>query len=109
MEDDSLFTVKEYAALLRLSESTIYRNPAKYYMFRVGRSWRASKESLKRFEQVQLHECVSMSIMVKGKNSSSANRNLNMFMSQVEAEKELEQRLAKRKNRSNNKHGVTLK
>ncbi len=29
MEDDFLFTVKEYAALLKLSESTVYRNPAK--------------------------------------------------------------------------------
>lgn len=107
MEDDSLFTVKEYAALLRLSESTIYRNPAKYYMFRVGRSWRASKESLKRFDQAQLHEGMSISKMVKGKNSSSANRNLNMFMSQIEAEKELEQRLAKRKRRLNNKQNIT--
>ncbi|HHO0143194.1 helix-turn-helix protein [Providencia alcalifaciens] len=102
MEDDSLFTVKEYAALLKLSESTVYRNPAKYHMFRVGRSWRASKESLKRFEQDQFHDGVSLSIREKRKKSTLSNGSFNMFMSQIEAERELEQRLAKRKRRLTN-------
>lgn len=102
MEDDSLFTVKEYAALLKLSESTVYRNPAKYHMFRVGRSWRASKESLKRFEQAQFHDGVSLYIRAKRKKSTLSNGSFNMFMSQIEAERELEQRLAKRKRRLTN-------
>lgn len=54
--DDSLYTIKEYASMIRLSSSTVYRNPAKYYMFRVGSSWRANKESLKKFEQAQFND-----------------------------------------------------
>ncbi|MGJ7972663.1 helix-turn-helix domain-containing protein [Providencia hangzhouensis] len=97
MEDDSLFTVKEYAALLKLSESTVYRNPAKYHMFRVGRSWRASKESLKRFEQAQFQDDVCSSIGSRIKSNNPANRSFNAVMSQVEAEIEFERRLAGRK------------
>lgn len=33
---DKYYTVREYAGKLQLSEGTIYRNPFKYYMFRVG-------------------------------------------------------------------------
>lgn len=97
MEDDSLFTVKEYAVLLKLSESTVYRNPAKYHMFRVGRSWRASKESLKRFEQAQFQDDVYSSIGSRIKSNKSTNRSFNAVMSQVEAEIEFERRLAGRK------------
>ncbi|EJD6539360.1 helix-turn-helix domain-containing protein [Providencia sp. PROV188] len=97
MEDDSLFTVKEYAALLKLSESTVYRNPAKYHMFRVGRSWRASKESLKRFEQALFQDDVCSSIGSRIKSNKSTSRSFNTLMSQVDAEIEFERRLAGRK------------
>ncbi|WP_237388034.1 hypothetical protein [Xenorhabdus sp. Sc-CR9] len=49
--DDDFYTVKEYAKKLKISEWSIYRNPLKYHMFRVGCSWRANSESLKKFEQ----------------------------------------------------------
>ena len=48
-----MLTVKEYAPLIRLSPMTIYRDPAKYHMFRVGKSWRANSDSLKKFEDAQ--------------------------------------------------------
>ncbi|MEQ4693689.1 MULTISPECIES: helix-turn-helix domain-containing protein [Providencia] len=100
MEDDSLFTVKEYAALLKLSESTVYRNPAKYHMFRVGRSWRASKESLKRFEQAQFQDD---SVLINSEKQHSRHYNFtakSVFASQSQVEKELNKLLSQRKRRS---------
>lgn len=46
-----LMTVKELAATLQVSATTIYRNPRKYHMFRVGNNWRANSESLKKFAE----------------------------------------------------------
>ncbi|MDK7759432.1 hypothetical protein [Providencia rettgeri] len=54
--DDKYYTVEEYSKLLNLSKGTIYRKPSKYYMFKVGGSWRANKESLKKFEQAQFND-----------------------------------------------------
>ncbi|SFU85976.1 helix-turn-helix domain-containing protein [Xenorhabdus koppenhoeferi] len=48
---DDYYTIKEFAKKLKISANTIYRNPLKYHMFRVGSSWRANDESLKKFEQ----------------------------------------------------------
>ncbi|MES4614237.1 hypothetical protein V2154_16845 [Ewingella sp. CoE-038-23] len=48
---DSFLKVKEFAAIVRVSASTIYRNPQKYHMFKVGGGWRANEDSLKKFEQ----------------------------------------------------------
>lgn len=96
MEDDSLFTVKEYAALLKLSESTVYRNPAKYHMFRVGRSWRASKESLKRFEQAQFDNNRDYSAALTHKRQKKADcKNKYEIRMQSNVAKELDRLLSK--------------
>ncbi|EJD6046015.1 helix-turn-helix domain-containing protein [Providencia rettgeri] len=96
MEDDSLFTVKEYAALLKLSESTVYRNPAKYHMFRVGSSWRASKESLKRFEQAQFDNNLDSSAVLTHKRQKKLNsKNIYEIRMQRDVAKELNRLLAK--------------
>ena len=50
-KQDAFLTVREYAAALRVSASTIYRNPLKFHMFKVGGCWRASTDSMKKFEQ----------------------------------------------------------
>lgn len=56
MDDDSYFTLKEYARKLKLSRHTIYRNPTNFFMFRVGGSWRANRGSLKKFELAQFND-----------------------------------------------------
>lgn len=48
---EAFMKVREYAALIRVSASTIYRDPAKFHMFKVGGCWRANSESMKKFEQ----------------------------------------------------------
>lgn len=98
--DDSLYTIKEYASMIRLSSSTVYRNPAKYYMFRVGSSWRANKESLKKFEQAQFNDNNVYRLAVVGSGrktcrSTKEVRNTGLTL-QHQAEKELENLLARR-------------
>jgi len=48
---EPFMTVKEYAAAIQVSATTIYRNPEKFHMFKVGGCWRASVDSMKKFEQ----------------------------------------------------------
>ncbi|MGX4746103.1 hypothetical protein [Providencia rettgeri] len=96
MEDDSLFTVKEYAVLLKLSESTVYRNPAKYHMFRVGNCWRASKESLKRFEQAQFDNNLDSSAVLTHKRQKKVDcKNRYEIRMQSDVAKKLNRLLAK--------------
>ena len=48
-DEVSFMRLKEYAEKIQVSPHTIYRNPAKFHMFKVGGSWRANKESIEKF------------------------------------------------------------
>ena len=92
---DGLMTIKEYAPLLRLSEVTVYRNPEKYHMFRVGSSWRANGASLKRFEEDQFnHNNVYRLAVVSGRSkgkcqsTKGAKHTGSMYPPQMEGELE---------------------
>ncbi|HHR5809017.1 TPA: hypothetical protein ACS78B_002499, partial [Providencia alcalifaciens] len=54
--NDNYYTIHEYAKKLKISSSTIRRNPKKFNMFKVGGSWRANERSLKLFEQSLLSQ-----------------------------------------------------
>ncbi|CNI59651.1 MULTISPECIES: helix-turn-helix domain-containing protein [Yersinia] len=49
-EVETFLKVKEYAAIIRVSAGTIYRNPVKFHMFKVGGRWRADADSLNKFK-----------------------------------------------------------
>ena len=100
MEDDCM-TLKEFAGKLKLSPSTIYKNPPKYYMFKVGGSWRANKESLKKFEQAQFNDNNVYRLAVVGGRRNSKCRSTKEgvrsgLMSHLQVEKELGDLLAPR-------------
>lgn len=48
---EKLMKVPELAARLQISPSTIYRDPARYNMFKVGGAWRANEESVANFSR----------------------------------------------------------
>lgn len=97
--DDSLMTIKDYAKKLRLSKATIYRDPEKYHMFRVGGSWRASDQSLKKFEEDRLNNNNVYRLAVisggrKGKCLSTKGVKHTGSMCPPQTERELEKLLA---------------
>ncbi|MDU7135037.1 MAG: hypothetical protein E6325_27170, partial [Enterobacteriaceae bacterium] len=48
---DKFLTVSDLASLLQISPSTIYRDPTRYNMFKVGGAWRANEESVANFSR----------------------------------------------------------
>ncbi|NIH23442.1 hypothetical protein HBM99_13945 [Providencia heimbachae] len=96
--DEQYYTIEEYSKLLNLSKGTIYRKPSKYYMFKVGSSWRANKESLKKFEQAQFNDDNVYRLAVVGSGSKKCRSTKEVtytgLMSRLQLEKELEELLA---------------
>ncbi|GAB1439465.1 hypothetical protein MASR2M36_22370 [Providencia sp.] len=65
-------------------------------MFRVGSSWRASKESLKRFEQAQFDNNLDSSAVLTHKRQKKLNsKNIYEIRMQRDVAKELNRLLAK--------------
>ncbi|MEQ1964388.1 hypothetical protein ABLB69_14705 [Xenorhabdus khoisanae] len=100
---DKYYTVREYAGKLQLSEGTIYRNPLKYYMFRVGGVWRANDESLKKFEQQNIKDNNIFRLAVVGGKEESLCRSTKEVvnigsMYQRQMAKELDDLLERRTN-----------
>lgn len=64
---DKFFTIKELASILKISVSTIYRDPIRFHMFRVGNSWRANAASLEKFasESEQPKKSPSAAVLAK--------------------------------------------
>ncbi|MEX5073068.1 helix-turn-helix domain-containing protein [Enterobacter cloacae] len=50
-EKEPFLDIGKLAKRLSVSKSTIYRNPAKFHMFKVGGQWRANEESLEKFSR----------------------------------------------------------
>ncbi|WP_258307609.1 helix-turn-helix domain-containing protein [Pectobacterium carotovorum] len=48
---EEYLTVSDISRILKISPGTIYRNPHRYNMFKVGGVWRANKESLENFSR----------------------------------------------------------
>lgn len=98
--DDKYYTVEEYSKLLNLSKGTIYRKPSKYYMFKVGGSWRANKESLKKFEQAQFNDnnVYRLAVVGSGRKACRSTKEVRStgLTLQHQAERELENLLARR-------------
>jgi len=99
---ETFMTVKELAAAIRVSASTIYRDPQKYHMFKVGNGWRASAESLKKFEQQPSSgKNVFRLAVVGGKEKrkcrSTREGKRTGSISQRQTERELDALLARRK------------
>ncbi|WP_224717673.1 helix-turn-helix domain-containing protein [Pectobacterium versatile] len=48
---EEYLSVSDVSKILKISTGTIYRNPHRYNMFKVGGLWRAKKESLENFSR----------------------------------------------------------
>lgn len=70
-------------------------------MFRVGGSWRANKESLKKFEQAQFNDnnVYRLAVVGDGRKTCRSTKEVKStgLISQLQAEKEFANRLAQRK------------
>ncbi|MDE9570518.1 hypothetical protein [Xenorhabdus bovienii] len=100
---DDYYTVRGLAEKLKISANTIYRNPLKYHMFRVGGSWRANEESLKKFEQQDLKDNNVFRLAVVGGKEKAQCRSTKEVthtgsMYQRQMAKELDDLLARRTN-----------
>ena len=51
MDKEPFMKIPAFAARICVSPSTIYRNPARFHMFKVGGSWRANEESVANFSK----------------------------------------------------------
>lgn len=94
---EQFLTIKEYAAILKISVSTIYRNPTRFHMFRVGNSWRANAASLEKFanESAQPHQTSSAAVLTK------SGATVGRIVSNLQLERELAELLApKRKKKA---------
>lgn len=96
---EALMTIEEYSLKLKVSPHTIYRNPLKYHMFKVGGLWRASNESLEKFSAPNNN--VTRLAVVGGKEfkkcRSSKEVKSGGWTSHTQMEKELDALLAPRK------------
>jgi hypothetical protein len=96
---EEFMTVKEFAAVVKVSASTIYRNPLKYNMFRVGGSWRANKESLESFSH-KVNNAIRLAV-VGGKESKKCRYSKEVkntgLISPRQTDRELGDLLAPRK------------
>ena len=102
MAATDFMTVRELAAVVKISASTIYRNPAKYHMFKVGGCWRANDESLKKFAQQSANDNNVFWLAVVGGKENKKCRSTNGVkrtgsMSPLQTERELDALLAPRK------------
>lgn len=101
-EVEEFLKVKEYAAIIRVSAGTIYRNPLKFHMFKVGDCWRANSDSLKKFEQQAANDNNVIRLAVVGGKEKKRCRSTKEVkrtgsMSQRQTERELDALLAPRK------------
>ncbi|QKJ17516.1 DNA-binding protein [Yersinia kristensenii] len=104
-EFGSFLKIKEYAALIKVSAGTIYRNPLKFHMFKVGDRWRADADSLSKFkfeQQAANDNNVIRLAVVGGKEKKKCRSTKEVkrtgSMSQRQTERELDALLAPRKN-----------
>ena len=74
-EVEKFIKIKEYAAILRISAGTIYKNPLKFHMFKVGDRWRANLDSLKKFEQQAANDNNVIRLAVVGGKEKKKCRN----------------------------------
>ncbi|CNK61240.1 Uncharacterised protein [Yersinia pseudotuberculosis] len=102
-EIEHFLKVKEYAAIIRVSAGTIYRNPLKFHMFKVGDRWRANSDSLKKFEQQAANDnnVIRLAVVVgKEKKQCRSTKEVKRTgsMSHRQTERELDALLAPMKN-----------
>ena len=98
-DEAEFMKLKEYAKQIKVSPHTIYRDPAKYHMFKVGGLWRANKESLEKFAPTNnnvIRLAVVGSKESKRCRSSKGVKNTGLI-SPRQTERELDALLAPRK------------
>ena len=69
--DEQYLKVSAVAERLNVSPHTIYRNPVKFNMFKVGGSWRAREESLESLSS-KVNNAIRLGVV--GKESKNAYR-----------------------------------
>ncbi|WP_367273571.1 helix-turn-helix domain-containing protein [Pluralibacter sp.] len=95
-----LFTVAEFASILKISPSTIYRNPSRFHMFKVGGAWRANEESVEKFSQTP-NNVFRLAVVGKGvtKCRSTNEGKTTGLISRLQTELELDALLAPKRKR----------
>ncbi|QYA57397.1 putative helix-turn-helix domain-containing protein [Hafnia phage vB_HpaM_Meifeng] len=98
--DEQLLKLSAVAKRLNVSTHTIYRNPAKFNMFKVGGSWRAREESLASFSS-KVNNAIRLGVVGKEsmKCRSSREEKYTGSISPLQTERELDALLAPRKKR----------
>lgn len=97
--DKPFLKLRDFAARINVSPNTIYRDPAKYHMFKVGGSWRANEESVEKFS-IKSNNVTRLAVVgVKERKKCRSSKEVKStgWTSQHQMEKELGALLAPRK------------
>lgn len=90
--------VARLAARLNVSKSTIYRDPTKFHMFKVGGQWRANEESLEKFSHRD-NNVIRLAVVGKDFKKCRSTKEVKHtgLMSPCQTDRELDDLLARRK------------